>query len=125
MSVFFFQRSLLPPPPKQNRRLQIKICPLQRNKRLILIDQLLFDCQVLAIIEEQAQRDNILRYGLQQRVKSFARKVVLSFNACGYASVSFGVPISMCSYSEERVLALNHLEKKPRIVKVIELAESL
>ena len=90
-----------------------------------MIDQLLFDCQVLAIIEEQAQHDNILRYGLQQKVKSFARKVVLSFNACGYASVSFGVPISMCSYSEERVLALNHLEKKPRIVKVIELAESL
>jgi hypothetical protein len=51
--------------------------------------------------------------------------VVLSFNVCGYASVNFGVPISMCSYSKERVLALNQLEKDPRIVKVIEVAEPL
>jgi glycerol-3-phosphate O-acyltransferase len=43
----------------------------------------------------------------------------------GYASVNFGVPISMRSYSEERGIDFNHLEKEQRIVKVIELAESL
>jgi glycerol-3-phosphate O-acyltransferase len=43
----------------------------------------------------------------------------------GYASVNFGVPISMRSYSEERGIEFNHLEKEQRIVKVIELAESL
>ena len=43
----------------------------------------------------------------------------------GYASVNFGVPISMHRYSEERGLDFNHLEKEQRIPKVIELAESL
>lgn len=69
---------------KLNDSLQIKIRPLQRTKRQVLIDQLMFDQQVIALIETQAQQDGIPRDVLQQRVKSYAREIVPSFNAYVY-----------------------------------------
>ena len=72
-----------------NNRLQIKIRPLQSSKRQVLIDQLMFDREIIAIIEEQSQRDNIPRAVLQQKVKSYAREIVPSFNAYIYYQVFY------------------------------------
>ena len=74
---------------KLNSSLQIKIRPLQRSKRQVLIDQLMFDREILVIIEEQSQRDNIPRDVLQQKVKSYAREIVPSFNAYIYYQVFY------------------------------------
>ncbi|MBL6905951.1 MAG: glycerol-3-phosphate acyltransferase, partial [Pseudomonadales bacterium] len=64
--------------------MQIKIRPLQQSKRQLLIDQLMFDQEIIAMIEEQALRDNIPRNVLQQKVKNYAREIVPSFNAYIY-----------------------------------------
>jgi glycerol-3-phosphate O-acyltransferase len=86
---WYLRRRLNRTVDKLNRSLQIKIRPLQRSKRQILIDQLMFDREVLAIIEEQAQRDNIPRDVLQQKVKNYAREIVPSFNAYIYYQVFY------------------------------------
>ncbi|MDP1930369.1 MAG: 1-acyl-sn-glycerol-3-phosphate acyltransferase [Gammaproteobacteria bacterium] len=69
---------------KLNTNLQIRIRPLQRTRRQVLIDQLMFDQEVIAMIEQQARQDNIPRDVLQQRVKHYAREIVPSFNAYVY-----------------------------------------
>ncbi|GJM13517.1 MAG: glycerol-3-phosphate 1-O-acyltransferase [Pseudohongiella sp.] len=86
---WYLRRRLNRTVDKLNSSLQIKIRPLQRSKRQILIDQLMFDSEILAIIEEQAQRDNIPRDVLQQKVKSYAREIVPSFNAYIYYQVFY------------------------------------
>jgi glycerol-3-phosphate O-acyltransferase len=69
---------------KLNTNLQIRIRPLQRTRRQVLIDQLMFDQDVIAMIEQMAQQENIPRDVLQQRVLSYAREIVPSFNAYVY-----------------------------------------
>ena len=44
----------------------------------------MFDQEIIAMIEEQALRDNIPRNVLQQKVKNYAREIVPSFNAYIY-----------------------------------------
>ena len=73
---------------KLNNSLQIKIRLLQRSKRQILIDQLMFGREVFAIIEEQSRRDNISRDVLQQKVKRYAREIVPSLYACIYSQIN-------------------------------------
>lgn len=72
-----------------NSSLQISIRPLQSTKRQVLIDQLIFDQDILALIEEQAQSENIPREVLQQRVRAYAREIVPSFNAYVYYQIFY------------------------------------
>ena len=86
---WYLRRRLNRTVDKLNSSLQIKIRPLQRSKRQVLIDQLMFDREILVIIEEQSQRDHIPRDVLQQKVKSYAREIVPSFNAYIYYQVFY------------------------------------
>ncbi len=81
---WYLRRRLNKAVDRLNASLQIEIRPLQRTKRQVLIDQLMFDQEILALIEEQSERDNIPREVLQQRVRSYAREIVPSFNAYVY-----------------------------------------
>ncbi|MCH7815625.1 MAG: 1-acyl-sn-glycerol-3-phosphate acyltransferase [Proteobacteria bacterium] len=86
---WYVRRRLNKAVDKLNASLQIKIRPLQQTKRQVLIDQLMFDQEVIALIESQAQQDNIPRDVLQQKVKSYAREIVPSFNAYVYYRVFY------------------------------------
>ena len=86
---WYLRRRLNKTVDRLNSRLQIKIRPLQRSKRQLLIDQLMFDQEIIAMIEEQAQRDNIPRDVLQHKVKNYAREIVPSFNAYIYYQVFY------------------------------------
>lgn len=86
---WYLRRRLNRTVDKLNSSLQIEIRPLQRSKRQVLIDQLMFDQEIIALIEEQAQRDNIPRDVLQQKVRSYAREIVPSFNAYIYYQVFY------------------------------------
>lgn len=86
---WFIRRRLNRAVDRLNSSLQIKIRPLQRTKRQVLIDQLIFDQEIIALIEAQAQQDNIPRDALQQKVKSYAREIVPSFNAYIYYQVFY------------------------------------
>ena len=81
---WYLRRRLNKTVDKLNSRLQIKIRPLHLSKRQLLVDQLMFDQEIIAMIEEQALRDNIPRNVLQQKVKNYAREIVPSFNAYIY-----------------------------------------
>ena len=72
-----------------NTRLQIKIRPLQQTRRQVLIDQLIFDQDVLAMLEQTAVERDIPRQVLQQRVRAFAREIVPAFNAYLYYRVFY------------------------------------
>lgn len=86
---WYLRRRLNRTVDRLNSSLQIEIRPLQRSKRQILIDQLMFDQEVIALIEEQSGSENIPRAVLQQRVKSYAREIVPSFNAYIYYQVFY------------------------------------
>ncbi len=72
-----------------NTSLQIKIRPLQQTRRQVLIDQLIFDRDVLAMLEKTSSEQDIPRQVLQQRVRTFAREIVPAFNAYLYYRVFF------------------------------------
>lgn len=86
---WFLRRRLNRAVDKINSGLQIKIRPLQQTKRQVLIDQLMFDQDILAMIESQSQADNIPREVLQQRVRTYAREIVPSFNAYVYFRIFY------------------------------------
>lgn len=81
---WYIRRRLNRAVDKLNTSLQIRIRPLQRTRRQVLIDQLIFDQDVIAMIEQMAREENIPRDVLQQRVLSYAREIVPSFNAYVY-----------------------------------------
>ncbi len=86
---WFLRRRLNRAVDRINASLQIEIRPLQRTKRQVLIDQLMFDQEILALIEAQSVQDDIPREVLQDRVKSYAREIVPSFNAYVYYQVFY------------------------------------
>jgi len=86
---WFFRRRLNRAVDKLNARLHIAIRPLQSTKRQVLIDQLIFDQDILSLIESQTIEENIPREVLQQRVRSYAREIVPSFNAYVYYQVFY------------------------------------
>lgn len=86
---WYFRRRLNRAVDKLNTSLQIEVRPFQRTKRQVLIDQLLFDQDILAAIEAKAQQENVPREVLQQQVKSYAREIVPSFNAYVYDRVGY------------------------------------
>jgi glycerol-3-phosphate O-acyltransferase len=88
---WFFRRRLNRAVDKLNSSLQISIRPLQSTKRQVLIDQLLFDQDILATIETQSVEQNIPREVLQRRVRRYAREIVPSFNAYVYYQVVYWV----------------------------------
>lgn len=86
---WFFRRRLNRAVDRLNSSLQIEIRPLQSTKRQVLIDQLIFDQDILSLIESQAIEENIPREVLQQRVRSYAREIVPSFNAYVYYQIFY------------------------------------
>lgn len=86
---WFLRRRLNRAVDKLNASLQIEIRPLQQTKRQVLIDQLMFDREIIALIETQAQEGNIPRDILLQKVKSYAREIVPSFNAYVYYRATY------------------------------------
>ena len=86
---WYVRRRLNKAVDRLNAGLQIKIRPFQRTKRQILIEQLMFDQQVLDTIENLAEADNTPREVLQQQVKHYAREIVPSFNAYVYYRLGY------------------------------------
>ena len=86
---WFVRRRLNKAVDKLNSSLQIQIKPLQRTKRQVLIEQLMFDQQVLATIDAMAVESNTPKEVLQQRVRNYAKEIVPSFNAYVYYRIGY------------------------------------
>jgi glycerol-3-phosphate O-acyltransferase len=74
-----------------NARLKLRIQPFKLAKRQALIDQLIFDPEVLRAIEEYAAANKVPREAAQARARRYAQEIVPSFSAYAY----FGIGIRL------------------------------
>ncbi len=70
-----------------NTRLKLRIQPFKLAKRQSLIDQLVFDPEVLAEIEAYAVANNVTRTVAQDLARLYAREIVPSFSAYAYFGI--------------------------------------
>jgi glycerol-3-phosphate O-acyltransferase len=70
-----------------NTRLKLRIQPFKLAKRQALIDQLIFDPEVLRAIEEYAAANKVTREAAQQRAHRYANEIVPSFSAYAYFAI--------------------------------------
>ena len=70
-----------------NARLRVRIQPFKLAKRQALIDQLIFDPEVLRAVEAYAAENKVPREAAQQRVRRYAQEIVPSFSAYAYFGI--------------------------------------
>jgi glycerol-3-phosphate O-acyltransferase len=70
-----------------NTRLKLRIQPFKLAKRQALIDQLIFDAEVLRAIEEYAAANKLSREAAQARARHYAQEIVPSFSAYAYFGI--------------------------------------
>jgi glycerol-3-phosphate O-acyltransferase len=70
-----------------NTRLKLRIQPLKLAKRQALIDQLIFDPDVLGAIDDYAAANDVPREVAQARARRYAREIVPSFSHYAYFGV--------------------------------------
>jgi len=72
---------------KMNTRLRLQIQPFKLTRRQVLIDQLVYDPEVLHAVEQYAKEKNVPREVAADRVKRYAREIVPSFSAYAYFGI--------------------------------------
>ncbi len=70
-----------------NSRLKLRIQPFKLAKRQSLIDQLVFDPEVLGEIERYAESNGVTRAAAQEMARHYAREIVPSFSAYAYFGI--------------------------------------
>ncbi len=70
-----------------NTRLKLRIQPFKLAKRQALIDQLIFDPEVLRAIEDYAATNKVPRAAAQARAHHYAQEIVPSFSAYAYFGI--------------------------------------
>ena len=70
-----------------NARLKLRIQPFKLAKRQALIDQLIFDPEVLRAVEAYATENKVPREVAQQRARRYAQEIVPSFSAYAYFGI--------------------------------------
>jgi glycerol-3-phosphate O-acyltransferase len=70
-----------------NTRLKLRIQPFKLAKRQSLIDQLVFDPDVLGEIENYARDNGVTRAAAQELARHYAREIVPSFSAYAYFGI--------------------------------------
>ena len=77
-----------------NTRLRLRIQPFKLAKRQALIDQLIFDPEVLRAVEAYAAENKVSREAAQARAREYAKEIVPSFSAYAY----FGIGIRLARW---------------------------
>ena len=72
-------------------RLSIRIQPFKLTKRRVLIDQLLYDREVLAAAETAGREESAPREVVMARVATYAEEIVPAFNAYVYFRVGYAI----------------------------------
>ncbi|MDO9411298.1 MAG: 1-acyl-sn-glycerol-3-phosphate acyltransferase [Pseudolabrys sp.] len=80
-----------------NTRLKLRIQPFKLAKRQSLIDQLVFDPEVINEIEVYAKANNITRTVAQDLARSYAREIVPSFSAYAYFGIGARLSRWLCT----------------------------
>ena len=93
-----------------NTRLKLRIQPLKLAKREALIDQLVFDPDVLRAIEDYAAANAVPREVAQARARRYAREIVPSFSHYAYFGVGTRVARFVSTYLYR--VRLGYLDEK-------------
>lgn len=72
-------------------RLDIEIRPFQLTKRQVLIDRLIYDSKVIEAIKSHAAEKQIPYEVAQDKVNTYAREIVPSFNAYFYFRIGYWI----------------------------------
>ena len=93
-----------------NTRLKLRIQPLKLAKRAALIDQLVFDPDVLRAIADYAAENGVPREMAQARARRYAREIVPSFSHYAYFGVGTRVARFVSTYLYR--VRLGYLDEK-------------
>jgi len=74
-----------------NRRLALKIPPIARTKREVLIDRLTHDLKVLREVTRCCEQEQIPYAVAMKRVETYAREIVPAFNAYAYFRIGSSI----------------------------------
>lgn len=86
---WFFRRRINRVIDEIGTRLDIEIRPFQLTKRQVLIDRLVFDSKVVEEIQNHAREHDMPLEVVQNKVVSYAREIVPSFNAYLYFRIGY------------------------------------
>src|SRR5947208_9643982 len=84
---WFLRRRLSRSIEDLNTRLKLRIQPFKLAKRQALIDQLIFDPEVLRAVEDYAAANKVSREVAQARARGYAQEIVPSFSAYAYFGI--------------------------------------
>jgi len=84
---WFFRRKANRAIDELNNRLSLRIQPFKTTKRQSLIDQLLFDPEVLTAVEAHAKEKGVPRDVAMSKAALYAREIVPAFNAYAYFKI--------------------------------------
>jgi glycerol-3-phosphate O-acyltransferase len=93
-----------------NTRLKLRIQPLKLAKRQALIDQLVFDPDVLQAIEDYAATNNVPREMAQARARRYAHEIVPSFSHYAYFGIGTRIARFVSTYLYR--VRLGYLDEK-------------
>jgi glycerol-3-phosphate O-acyltransferase len=93
-----------------NTRLKLRIQPLKLAKRQALIDQLIFDPDVLGAIDDYAAANDVPREVAQARARRYAREIVPSFSHYAYFGVGTRIARLVSTYLYR--VRLGYLDEK-------------
>ena len=84
---WFFRRKLNTAIDELNNRLDLRIQPFRLTHRQTLIDQLMYDPQIITAAEEEAASQNIPISVVMKKAKRYAKEIVPSFSPFAYFGV--------------------------------------
>lgn len=111
---WFFRKKINRAIDELNQRLNFEIRPFQLTKRQVLLDRLIHDSQVLELVQFQSIDDEVPREVLLEKVQTYAREIVPSFNAYIYYRFGFWLSkkLAMMLYKVRvKTATKNHLNQ--------------
>ncbi len=85
---WFFRRRLNRAIDELNTRLALRIQPFKLTRRQTLIDQLMYDPEVIKAVEIHAEENNVPRAVSMAQAQKFAREIIPSFSAFAYFRIA-------------------------------------
>ena len=84
---WFFRRKANRAIDELNQRLHLRIQPFKTTRRQALVDQVLFDPEVIRAVEDHAAELDIPRTVAMKKAEGYAREIVPAFNAYAYTAI--------------------------------------
>lgn len=88
---WFFRRRINRVIGEVNERLRLKLPSFQLTKRQVLIDRLVYDPEVMEVVEQVARARHVPRDAVMAEVTIYAREMVPAFNAFIYFQLGYWV----------------------------------